>query len=227
MSRRTSYSSLFLCMTIRSISAAQLLLLATLASGCALFGPTAVPVSPLPYTPLPDALEDAYFHSPAGDVAARYPIGWLHVDMHTIPMENVVQVYTDPERERALVLAELPATAEFRRAVERDGMNALAEQSFRMKSGKLPGKLVITRPTKLYTVKNKLFASYDYAENTLDTLCRKEQSVVLFTTGARFYELSMIELVAPQDTTQHVLNFRLLASVVASLEGAAEVRDTL
>jgi hypothetical protein len=214
-------------MVIRSIPAAILLLLGILASGCALFGPSGQALGPtVPYPPLPDALEDTYFHSPAGDIAARYPKGWLHVDIHTIPMEHVLQVYTDPDRERALLLSEIPATAEFRRTVERDGMSALSEESFRLKSTHLPGKLVITRPTMLYTVKNKLFASYDYAEISPDTVHYREHSVVLFTTGSRFYELSMIEL-TPQDTLQHVQNFRLLASVIASLEGAAEVRDTL
>jgi hypothetical protein len=122
------------------------------------------------------------------------------------------------------VLAEIPATAEFRRMVERDGMNALAEESFRRKSAKSPKELMIMRPSMLYTVSGKLFVSYDYGEMFVDSTKRREHSVVLFTTGARFYELSMVELVPPPAMAQHVQNFRLLQSVVASLEGAAEVR---
>ncbi|MDP4199059.1 MAG: hypothetical protein Q8922_13935 [Bacteroidota bacterium] len=215
-------------MVIRPIPAAALIFLTLFVTGCSLFGPTTKPLSPTsPYLPLPNALDENYFRSPSGDIAARYPKGWLRVDIRSIPMENVLEVYTDPERERALVLAEIPATAEFRREVQRDGMSALTEQSFHLKSSRLPGKLSISRPTTLYTVKNKLFASYDYVENSPDSMHQRQHSVTLFTTGARFYELSMIELNVPRDPSVHVQNFRLLASVIASLEGAAEVRDTL
>jgi len=195
-----------------------------LSTGCGLFGPTTKPAGPTtPYPPLPDALDEEYLHSPSGDIAARYPKGWLHVDISTIPMQNVLEVYTDPARERALVLMEIPGTAEFRRSVERDGMTALADQSFATKSAKLPGKLTITHPTAIYTVNNKLFASYEYGD-VGDTLHRRGNRGVLFTTGAKFYELGMIELMVPGESSQHILNFRLLESVVASLEGAAEVR---
>jgi len=47
---------------------------------------------------------------------------------------------------------------------------------------------------------------------------------VLFTTGSKFYELGMIELEAPQSTMEHAQNFRILESVIASLEGVAEVQ---
>jgi hypothetical protein len=211
---------IFVAMKSRSI-----LLIAVLLAGCGILGKSEREATPsTPYPALPDALDESYLHSPSGDVAVRYPTGWLHVDIHTIPMENVLEVYTDPARERALVLAEIPATAEFRRMVERDGMNALSEESFRRKSAKAPRELMITRPSMLYTVRGKLFVSYDYGDIFVDSTKRRQHSVVLFTTGARFYELSMIELVPPPETSQHVQNFRLLQSVVASLEGAAEVR---
>ena len=203
-----------------------LLIVVAVCSGCGVFGKAekeAVPTTP--YPPLVNALDEEYLHSPAGDVAARHPLGWLHVDITTIPMQNVLEVYTDPERAWALVLSELPATAEFRRSVERDGMAALVDQSFAMKSAKLPGKLVITRPTEIYTVNGKIFASYQYGDNSADSLHRKENREILFTTGAKFYELGMIELMQPKDPSEHLLNFRLLESVVASLEGAAEVRE--
>lgn len=199
-----------------------------LIGGCSLFGRGAREAAPgPPYPPFTGVLDENYFHSPAGDVAARYPSRWLHVDIRTIPMENVLEVYTDGDRERALVLSEIPATAEFRRMVERDGMPALAEESFRVKSAKVPGKLTIIRPADLYTIGSKLFVSYDYADAGVDSLHRKETSAVLFTTGARFYEVAMVELVAPAEVSQHNSNFRLLQSVIASLEGAAEVRQSV
>ena len=201
------------------------LLLFALLPGCGLFGGAEKkPVEARPYPPIPNVLGEEYLHSPTGDIAALYPRGWLHVDIQTIPMQNVLEVFTDEARSRALVLSELPATAEFRRSVERDGMAALAEQSFASKSSKLPGKLTITRPTEIYSQNGKLFASYEYADVTFDSLHRKLNREVLFTTGSKFYELGMIELDAPSDPAQHVLNFRILESVTQSLEGVAEVR---
>ena len=197
-------------------------------AGCGIFGKAERQVLPVPpYAPIPSALEESYLHSPSGDIAAHYPKGWLLTDIRTIPMANVEEVYTDRERRRALVLAELPETAEFRRSVERDGMVALADQSFATKSSNVPGKLTITRPTDLYTENGKVFASYEYAELGPDSVRQEENRVVLFTTGAKFYELGMIELAPPENPAEHVQNFRLLESVTASLQGVAEIqRDT-
>jgi|GEM_PF-3538980 len=181
-----------------------------------------------PYAPSAGDLDESYLHSPSGDVAAHYPKGWLHVDIRIVTLPNVEEVFTDHERRRALVLAELPATAEFRRSVERDGMAALADQSFAAKSANSPGKLAITRPTDLYTENGKIFASYEYAELGPDSTRQEENRVVLFTTGAKFYELGMIELTPPETPAEQVQNFRLLESVTASLQGVAELRaDTL
>src|SRR5665213_2707619 len=76
-------------------------------SGCGIFGTSerqALPVPP--YAPVAGALDESYLHSPSGDIAAHYPSGWLQVDISTIPLANVEEVYTDHERRRALVLAE-------------------------------------------------------------------------------------------------------------------------
>jgi hypothetical protein len=208
---------------------------AVMIAGCGIFGKAVKPAAaPPPYPPLTNVLDEDYLHSPSGDIAAHFPNGWLHVDIQSIPMTNVEEVYTDPDRRWALVLAEIPATAEFRRNVARDGMMALADQSFAQKSAKAHGKLVITRPAEIYSENGKLFASYDYAEAGTDTndrspsLHRIENREVLFTTGSKFYELGMINvgtLASPAETVQ---NFRLLESVTASLEGVAEIRaDTL
>jgi hypothetical protein len=196
--------------------------------GCGLFGKATkpVPIAP-PYPPLTNALDEEYLHSPTGDLAAHYPKGWLQVDIRTIPMKNVEEVYTDPDRHWALVLAEIPSTAEFRRNVARDGMMALADQSFATKSAKASG-LIITRPAEVYSENGKLFASYDYAESGTDSTHRIENREVLFTTGSKFYELGMIELDTIPNPSETVQNFRLLESVTASLEGVAEIRaDTL
>ena len=195
-------------------------------AGCGIFGKAEKQALPVPpYAPMAGALDESYMHSPSGDIAAHYPSGWLLVDIHTIPMANVEAVYTDRERRRALVLAELPATAEFRRSVERDGMVALADQSFAAKSTNAPGKLTITHPTDLYTENGKVFASYEYAELGADSVRQEENRVVLFTTGAKFYELSMIELAPATNPSERIQNFRLLESVTASLQGVAELRS--
>src|ERR1700689_679615 len=100
------------------------LILLVFTSGCSLFSKAEKPVVQNPYTIIPGALGEDYFHSPSGDIAGRYPKGWLQVDIRTIPLQNVLEVYTDEERARGLVLSEIPATGEFRRSVESDGMAA-------------------------------------------------------------------------------------------------------
>ncbi len=202
------------------------LVIAGIFTGCGMFGKAERQMLPVPpYAPMANSLDQSYLHSPSGDIAAHYPKGWLHVDIRTISMANVEEVYTDHARRRALVLAEIPATAAFRRSVERDGMVALASQSFISKMAKASGKLALTRPTDLYTENGKVFASYEYAELGADSTRREENRVVLFTTGAKFYELGMIELVPPKNPAEHVQNFRLLEAVSASLQGVAEIRS--
>lgn len=195
-----------------------------------MFGKATKPV-PIasPYPPLAGVLDEEYLHSPSGDIAGQFPKGWLQVDIQTIPMNNVEEVYTDPERRWALVLAEIPSTAEFRRSVARDGMLALPDQSFASKYAKAPGNLVLTRPAEVYSENGKLFASYNYSETGTDSLHRIENRQVLFTTGSKFYELGMIEIdTTANSQSERVQNFRLLESVTASLEGVAEIRaDTL
>lgn len=194
-------------------------------TGCGPSGNAIHPVLPIPPYPPSGTLDEDYIHSPSGDIAAHYPKGWLHVDIRTIPMDNIEEVYTDRARTRALVLAEIPSTAEFRRSVERDGMLALADESFATKSAVAPGKLMITRPTDLYTENGKVLACYDYSVLGADSSRAIQNRVVLFTTGAKFYELGMIELVPPKNPTAHVQNFRLLEAVTASLQGVAEIRQ--
>ena len=195
-----------------------------LVAGCGPAGNLRKVLPTPPYSTMPGALDENYLHSPSGDIAANYPQGWLHVDIRSIPLDNIEEVYTDPARRRALVLSEIPSTAEFRRSVERDGLVALADESFAAKSAKAPGKLTITRPTDLYTENGKVIASYEYAELGPDSTQLERNRVVLFTTGAKFYELAMIELVPPATVAENIQNFRLLESVTRSLQGVAEIR---
>lgn len=212
-----------------SIKGALAMVLAALAvlpliAGCGPSGNLRKMLPTPPYSAESGALDENYLHSPSGDIAANYPRGWLHIDIRTIPIDNVEEVYTDPARSRALVLAEIPSTAEFRRSVERDGMVALADESFAEKSAKAPGTLLITRPTDLYTENGNVIASYEYSELGPDSTQLTHNRVVLFTTGAKFYELAMIELVPPTNPAENIQNFRLLESVTGSLQGVAEIR---
>lgn len=194
-------------------------------AGCGILGKAEkTPQPSSPYPPLPGFLDQEYFHSPSGDIAGKFPAGWLRVNVASIPMEHVLFVYSDPDRRTALVLSELPATADFRRNVERDGISALSDQSFANKVGRVKG-LSIVHPTDVYTIGSKLFATYEYAEPVLggDSTARRVNRVALFTTGARFYELAMVELANPQSPAEHITNFRLLESVIGSLEGVAQV----
>jgi hypothetical protein len=180
-------------------------------------------IQPLP----PSSLDAHFFHSPVGDLAGHYPNGWLLVNMENLPdFSNVLFVYSDPARENALVLSEIPGTAELRRNVERDGLTAIAQASFLLKSEKTHGKVSMIREPELFTQANKLFASYEYSSADSGTGGQLQDRAVVFTTGIRFYELAMVELLPDkkQADDRKTENFRLLQSVIGALDGPAEIR---
>lgn len=196
-------------------------------SGCALFGGITKPtVQGPPYEVMPGVLDRDYFRSTVGDIAGHYPKDWLLVNTENIPeLDNLIFVYSDPERARALVLTEISGTAELRRNVERDGILALAEASFQQKQKKTGNKLVMTHSPEVFTVNDKLFASYEYSNNPDSNAQRTENRVAVFTTGVHFYELGMLELQSNFSKPAHLENFRLLQSVIGSLDGVASIRE--
>src|SRR5438128_2156325 len=95
-----------------------------LLSGCFLFysQPKIEKKKPL-YEMSASPLDEEYFHSPSGDIAGRIPKGWLQVNTEHIPeLENILDVYTDPDRAFAMVLIEIPGTAELRRKIALNGI---------------------------------------------------------------------------------------------------------
>ncbi|MFI5264636.1 MAG: hypothetical protein ACHQM6_08985, partial [Candidatus Kapaibacterium sp.] len=157
-------------------------------------------------------LDEEYFHSPTGDIAGRIPKGWLQVNTESIPeLENILSVYTDPDRSRAMVLMEIPGTADLRRKVERDGILALAEDSYQTKLSK-HSTLTMTRQPEIFTVDSMLFVNYEYSQ-TLGVSASLHNRVVAFSAGVRFYELAMVELHLSSDPNQYLENFRILQSV--------------
>lgn len=195
------------------------------ASGCQLFAPKAKVVEEkrAPYEPIANALSDEYFHSPTGDIVGHFPKGWLQVNVENDPdLDQILFIYTDAKRANGLVLTEVPGSAEVRRLVERDGLVALTQESFRLKSAKSKHELSITRQPEIFTIASDLFASYEYSSVDADG-SRKYHRAVVFTTGDRFYELAMVQL-RVQSEAQANENFRLLQSVIGALEGVAEVK---
>jgi hypothetical protein len=78
----------------------------------------------------------------------------------------------------------------------------------------------------LFAVNNKLFAGYEYSAPDSTGSFELDHRAVVFTTGVRFYELTMVELAssnAPPELRKSE-NFRLLQSVIGALEGAAEIK---
>jgi hypothetical protein len=123
-----------------------------------------------------------------------------------------------------MVLMEIPGTADLRRMVERDGILALAEESFQSKLKKHSG-ISMSRQPIAFTIDSILFANYEYSqqlENNKGVLLNR---VVAFSGGVRFYELAMVELHPANDPNQYLENFRLLQSVIGGLEGVAAVRQ--
>lgn len=174
-------------------------------------------------------LDETYFHSPEGDIVGHFPSGWLQVNVEDIPsLEGVLFVYTDPLRKRALILSEIPGVAALRRSVERDGLLALCQASISAKSVSTNGKITLSRQPEVFVEAGKLFASYEYlpAGQSLGGP-HKEVRSVDFTTGVRFYELSLVELAPPFTENQRLENFRLLEAVIGQIEGAAEINGSV
>jgi len=192
-------------------------------SGCSLFYSTPkVEKKKALYEMSVTPLDEEYFHSPPGDIAGHIPKGWLQVNTESIPeLENILGVYTDPDRSRAMVLMEIPGTADLRRQVERDGILALAEESFQSKLKK-HSTLTMTRQAEAFTVDSMLFVNYEYTQDVRGGILHNR--VVAFSAGVRFYELAMVELRPSSDLNQYLENFRILQSVIAALEGVAAVR---
>jgi len=213
--------------TIKFVMHRFLFLAFLVINGCFLFysAPKVEKIKPL-YELSATPLDEEFFHSPVGDIAGRIPLGWLQVNTESIPeLENILCVYTDPERSRAMVLMEIPGTADLRRKVERDGILALAEESFQSKHKK-HSDIVLSRQAQSFTVDSMLFANYEYSE-TLANGGILHGRVAAFSAGVRFYELAIVELHPAADPNQYLENFRLLQSVVAGLEGVAAVRQAV
>lgn len=211
---------------------AFVLLVALTLSGCDLFRSKVVEMKGPPYEPFSDAVDREYFHSPTGDIAGNYPKGWLLVNLEGAEgLEDILFAYTDPERSRALVLTEIPGTAELRRSVERDGLIALTEESFRRKNQARGGKLAIVRQPEIFATNGGLFVTYEYANADGTAEQKPIHRAAVFTTGVRFYELTLVELkgrTTPGSSDlrfDHIENFRLLQSVIGTLQGVARIEQ--
>jgi hypothetical protein len=195
-------------------------------AGCSLFysAPKVEKKKPI-YEMSSSPLDEEYFHSPAGDIAGHIPKGWLQVNTENIPeLENILGVYTDPERSFAMVLTEIPGTAELRRKVALTGILALSEESFALKQKKHPD-ITMNRQPEIFTIDSMLFVNYEYIRERDSGQVILHNRVVSFSAGSRFYELAMVELHPTFRLDRYLENFRLLQSVIAGLEGVAAVKE--
>jgi hypothetical protein len=195
-------------------------------TGCSLFytAPKVEKKKPL-YEMSASPLDEEYFHSPTGDIAGHIPKGWLQVNTENIPdLENILDVYTDPDRAFAMVLTEIPGTAELRRKVGINGILALAEESFAEKQKKHPN-IIMSRQPQTFMIDSMLFANYEYTLTLDSGKGTLHHRVIVFSGGVRFYELAMVELRPVNDAERYSENFRLLQSVSAGLEGVATVTE--
>ncbi len=195
------------------------LILLSFVEGCSLFYSTPVKlVEEKPfYDPLPGALSDDYFHSPVGDLAGHYPSGWLLTNIeHISELENVGFVYTDSLRSWAITLMEIPGSADLRRRYEKDGLLAAAEESVNLHRQKVEG-FRLTRNPEVFLQAKRQFANYEIVRGSAEMPLHSRY--VIFTTGVRFYELAMIQLRETKPAEGYLANYRLLQSVIGSLEG--------
>ena len=176
-----------------------------------------------PYEPIPNALDKEYFRSETGDLIGHYPHDWLQVNLENNPeLEDITEVYTDAKRTNALVLEEIPGGAELRRKVERDGLIAIAEESIQLRIKKNRSFQVTKQPAKFETDGIE-YASYEYSTTELGGTGQLRHRVICVSTGVRYYELAMVQLRLNNDNMGYLENFRLLQSVIASLEGTTRV----
>lgn len=200
------------------------ILLFAVFSGCSLFYAKSDPIQVKPpYEPMPNALDREYFRSMTGDLIGHYPLDWLQVNLEDNPeLEDISEVYTDTKRANALVLEEIPGGAELRRKVERDGYVALAEESIQLKVKKNRNFQVTKQPEKFETGGIE-YSAYEYSTSEVGSNGTLRHRVICVSTGVRYYELGMIQLRLNDDPMGYLANFRLLQSVIASLEGTSRV----
>lgn len=212
-------------MLIRFKSQFAIVALLALLSGCSLFytKPEVVVVRP-PYEPIPNALDREFFRSETGDLIGHYPTDWLQVNLENNPeLEDITEVYTDEKRANALVLEEIPGGAELRRKVERDGLIAVAEESIQLRVKKNRTFQVTKQPEKFETDGIE-YSGYEYTTSAQGGTLKHR--VICVSTGVRYYELAMLQLRLNNDNIGYLENFRLLQSVIASLEGTTRVITT-
>jgi hypothetical protein len=193
-------------------------------SGCSLFYSKPEPkiIKP-PYEPIPNALDREYFRSETGDLIGHYPKDWLQVNLENNPeLEDITELYTDEKRANGLVLREIPGGAELRRKVERDGLIAICEESIQLKVKKGKPFQVTKQPEKFETDGIE-YSGYEYTTSDHGTNTALKHRVICVSTGVRYYELGMLQLRPNPDNMGYLENFRLLQSVIASLEGTTRV----
>jgi hypothetical protein len=192
-------------------------------AGCSLFYSTPKLIEEKPFYDRGGQLEFDYFHSPIGDVAGKYPKGWLQVNIeHIQELENVAFVYTDTSRTWVLTLEEIAGSADLRRRYELNGLLAIAEESINLHRTRTHN-IAISRPPEVFKESRMRFANYEITRGSGDSLTHGRY--VVFTTGIRYYELGIIELRPHPSSESYLSNYRLLQSVISSLEGVPTVKE--
>ncbi len=212
---------------MKSLYILVLLALLVFGEGCSLFYSTPKLIREKPfYELLPASLEDDYFHSqtlPTPDLAGKYPKGWLQVNLeHIAALENNIFTYTNPERSWAMTLVEIPRSADLMMRYEKRGLLALAEESINTRRQKI-NNFAITRAPETFTQYGMHFANYEISRGSGDSIAYGRY--VVFSTGIRYYELSMVQLRGTSNTMINIENYRLLQSVISSLEGVPSHSD--
>lgn len=209
---------------MKSLLVVVLVSLLVVVEGCALFysTPKLIPEKHF-YELLPQSLEDDYFHSPLGDLAGKYPKGWLQINLeHIAPLENVAFTYTNPERTWAMTLIEIPGSADLRMRYQKSGLLSIAEESINLHRLKID-RFTITRSPETFAQYGMRFANYEISRGSGDSMAYGRY--VVFSTGIRYYELSMVQLRGVSNPMINIENYRLLQSVISSLEGVPSHSD--
>jgi len=121
------------------------------------------------------------------DVQIRVPKGWFATtDESNAP--NLLVWLVREDYGATMAISEIKAEASTRKQLEQQGLEALAEVSFALKSERAKGKTDLVTKPREFKVDDRKFCSYEYTTDKRKTIVR----VVVFDTGKHFYDFAVV-----------------------------------
>src|ERR1041385_661907 len=126
-------------------------------------------------------------HSPAGDMTARLPHGWVTVEVEKLEDPKIFAVACDPNYTMSLVFSEVALDNSIRTGFDRGGMRGVLEASFLRRQKRSAGRAQGMTEVEEFTIGSRQFGSYIYTTDSMRTITR----VAVFYTTAHLYECAI------------------------------------